>query len=139
MIRQSTEAGPRARPTSKSIHAICRYDEWLASMLDWKSVQDSPEWLEWISLAFAAFDSDGSGTIGMEDLTALLCGGKCVVGPLLLLLLLHGLVLVDCSALSFDQQCPYWYLLGMNSPSWRLQSSLLGFDHLRFALCIGSR
>ena len=48
-------------------------------MLDWKSVQDSPDWQEWISLAFAAFDLDGSGTIGMEDLTALLCGGKCVV------------------------------------------------------------
>ena len=48
-------------------------------MLDWRSVQDSPEWHDWIELAFQAFDTDGSGTIGNDDLTALLCGGQCLV------------------------------------------------------------
>ena len=48
-------------------------------MLDWKAVQDSEEWHDWIALAFSAFDADGSGTIGVEDLAALLCGGTCVV------------------------------------------------------------
>ncbi|KAK9868544.1 hypothetical protein WJX84_003705 [Apatococcus fuscideae] len=56
-----------------------KYDEWLAAMLDWKSVQDSSEWHDWIELAFKAFDIDGSGSIGSEDLQALLCGGQCMV------------------------------------------------------------
>ena len=58
---------------------ICRYDSWVAAMLDWRAVQDSDEWHAWVEQVFQAFDSDHSGELGVEDLQAMLCGETCPV------------------------------------------------------------
>ena len=44
-------------------------------------VQESPQWEEWISEAFAAFDVDGSGRLSQTALTAMLCGEVCQACP----------------------------------------------------------
>jgi len=51
------------------------YDEWLAAMLTWKSVQKCQEWDRWVEAAFAQIDSDGSGTLSRDELSSFLCGG----------------------------------------------------------------
>jgi Ca2+-binding EF-hand superfamily protein len=58
----------------------CRYEEWLAAMLEWRSLQESDEWDAWVEQGFKAFDVDGSGTIGVQALQGMLCkGGVCLM------------------------------------------------------------
>jgi calcium-dependent protein kinase len=55
-----------------------RYDEWLTAMLEWRPLQESPEWEAWVREAFSAFDVDGSGRIGAAALRGMLCrDGVC--------------------------------------------------------------
>lgn len=56
-----------------------KYDEWLAAMLTWKSVQKCQEWDRWVESAFAQIDSSGSGTLTVEELSRFLCSdGLCL-------------------------------------------------------------
>lgn len=49
-------------------------------MVDWREVEHSQEWHDWVQKAFEAFDVDGSGSIGIKDLQDMLCQGEiCVV------------------------------------------------------------
>lgn len=52
--------------------------EWAAAVMDWQSVQASESWDEWVAAVFEAFNEDGSGRIGREELTHLLCGEFCL-------------------------------------------------------------
>ncbi|KAL3131234.1 hypothetical protein ABBQ38_000531 [Trebouxia sp. C0009 RCD-2024] len=57
-----------------------KYDNWVAAMVDWREIEHSQEWHDWVQKAFDAFDVDGSGSIGMQDLQNMLCqGGICAV------------------------------------------------------------
>ncbi|KAK9815418.1 hypothetical protein WJX72_003374 [[Myrmecia] bisecta] len=56
-----------------------RYDDWIAAMVDWHTIQGSQDWAAWIKQAFDAFDGSGSGTINRDDLNAMLCGDVCEV------------------------------------------------------------
>lgn len=57
-----------------------RYDNWVAAMIDWREVEHSQKWHDWVQKAFEAFDVDGSGSIGIKDLQNMLCQGEiCVV------------------------------------------------------------
>ena len=57
-----------------------RYDNWVAALVDWREVEHSQEWHDWVQKAFEAFDADGSGSIGIQDLQDMLCqGGICAV------------------------------------------------------------
>lgn len=58
---------------------MCRYDNWVAALVDWQRIQGSEEWHEWIVKAFEAFDADHSGTIEFEELQRMLCQDTCVV------------------------------------------------------------
>lgn len=51
-----------------------------AKAVSWRA-QESPQWEEWISEAFAAFDVDGSGHLSQAALTAMLCGEVCQARP----------------------------------------------------------
>ncbi|GAB4824203.1 hypothetical protein N2152v2_011249 [Parachlorella kessleri] len=55
---------------------IC-FDQWIASLVDWRKVQDSAEWEALVTKAFEAIDANHSGRIGLEDLELLLCKGEC--------------------------------------------------------------
>ena len=59
--------------------AVCRYDNWVAAMVDWKKAESSEQWHSWVQQAFQAFDVDGSGSIGIQDLQNMLCGELCAV------------------------------------------------------------
>ncbi len=49
-------------------------------MVDWREVEHSQEWHDWVQKAFEAFDVDGSGSIGIKDLQDMLCQGEiCTV------------------------------------------------------------
>lgn len=49
-------------------------------MVDWREVEHSQEWHDWVQKAFEAFDVDGSGSIGIKDLQDMLCQGEiCAV------------------------------------------------------------
>ena len=64
----------------KIVHCWCRYDNWVAALVDWKKVEQSQQWHDWVQKAFEAFDVDGSGSIGMQDLQDMLCQGDiCAV------------------------------------------------------------
>ena len=53
-------------------------------MVDWRDIEHSQEWHNWVQKAFEAFDVDGSGSIGIKDLQDMLCqGGICAVSCLL--------------------------------------------------------
>lgn len=55
------------------------YNEWLTALVDWKDVQNSEEWSQWVMKVFKAFDHNGSGRITAEELEDMLCGGmECV-------------------------------------------------------------
>lgn len=55
-----------------------QYDEWLVAMLEWQNLQASEQWDAWVERAFAAFDEDGAGKIGVRELTHMLCkDGEC--------------------------------------------------------------
>lgn len=57
-----------------------RYDNWVAAMVDWREIEHSQEWHDWVQKAFDAFDVDGSGSIGIQDLQTMLCQGAiCAV------------------------------------------------------------
>jgi calcium-dependent protein kinase len=57
-----------------------RYEEWLAAMVEWRTLQESEEWDTWVAQAFAAFDVDGSGRVGVSELSAMLCkDGVCMM------------------------------------------------------------
>lgn len=56
-------------------------------MVDWKKAESSKEWHSWVQQAFQAFDVDGSGSIGIQDLQNMLCGELCAVRPPLAMLL----------------------------------------------------
>ena len=78
---------------------LCRYDNWVAAMVDWRELEHSQEWHNWVQKAFEAFDVDGSGSIGIKDLQDMLCqGGICAVGTFCLLLHGIGKDLYGCSA-----------------------------------------
>lgn len=63
---------------------IYRYDNWVAAMVDWREIEHSQEWHDWVQKAFEAFDVDGSGSIGIQDLQDMLCQGEiCAVSCLL--------------------------------------------------------
>lgn len=52
-------------------------------MVDWREVEHSQEWHSWVQKAFEAFDVDGSGSIGIQDLQDMLCQGEiCAVSCL---------------------------------------------------------
>ena len=62
-------------------------------MVDWREIEHSQEWHDWVQKAFEAFDVDGSGTIGIQDLQDMLCQGEicavsCVLSHMTCLLLL---------------------------------------------------
>ena len=59
--------------------AVHRYDNWVAAMVDWKKAESSQEWHNWVQQAFQAFDVDGSGSIGVQDLQNMMCGELCAV------------------------------------------------------------
>ena len=61
---------------------VFRYDNWVAAMVDWKKAESSEEWHSWVQQAFQAFDVDGSGSIGIQDLQNMLCGELCAVSSL---------------------------------------------------------
>lgn len=64
-----------------------RYDNWVAAMVDWREVEHSQEWHNWVQKAFEAFDVDGSGSIGIQDLQDMLCQGEiCAVSLIHILL-----------------------------------------------------
>ena len=60
----------------------CRYDSWVAALVDWREVEHSQEWHNWVQKAFEAFDVDGSGSIGIKDLQDMLCGEICAVSDM---------------------------------------------------------
>ena len=69
---------------SKLLFLQYRYDNWVAAMVDWREVEHSQEWHDWVQKAFEAFDVDGSGSIGIQDLQDMLCQGEiCAVSCLL--------------------------------------------------------
>lgn len=56
-----------------------KYDEWLAAMLTWTSVQKCQEWDKWVEKAFSQMDSSGSGSLTTEELSRFLCSdGLCL-------------------------------------------------------------
>mmetsp|Transcript_18592 Transcript_18592/g.56153 ORF Transcript_18592/g.56153 Transcript_18592/m.56153 type:complete len:489 (-) Transcript_18592:1324-2790(-) len=55
------------------------YGDWIAALVDWKSLQESSEWDSWIKAAFDAFDVDGSGRLDTGKLNQVLCGDVCEV------------------------------------------------------------
>lgn len=58
-----------------------QYDNWVAAMIDWREVEHSQKWHDWVQKAFEAFDVDGSGSIGIKDLQNMLCQGEICVVP----------------------------------------------------------
>lgn len=58
-----------------------QYDNWVAAMVDWREVEHSQEWHDWVQKAFEAFDVDGSGSIGIKDLQDMLCQGEICAVP----------------------------------------------------------
>jgi len=43
-----------------------------------RCVQDSEQWDQWVATAFRVFDEDGTGLIGVKELTRMLCSdGLC--------------------------------------------------------------
>jgi calcium-dependent protein kinase len=53
-------------------HGIA-YDEWMAAMLTWRTIEKCREWDDWIDKAFAAMDSDGNGRLSRNELERFLC------------------------------------------------------------------
>lgn len=57
-----------------------RYEDWLAAMLEWRSLQERDEWDAWVGAAFEAFNVDGTGRVGVPQLQAMLCkDGVCAM------------------------------------------------------------
>eukprot|EP00210_Caulerpa_lentillifera_P006665 g6368.t1 len=55
------------------------YSTWLAAVIDWKQLQESPVWETWIQEVFKSFDFDHQGKLTREELTQILCGGNCKI------------------------------------------------------------
>ncbi|KXZ52252.1 hypothetical protein GPECTOR_10g883 [Gonium pectorale] len=49
------------------------YDEWLAALIDWREVQESPEWQSYVNRVFDLFDSSHSGSLTPASLQRVLC------------------------------------------------------------------
>lgn len=88
-LMQTPHNSTRSKPVLTSCSNVmssrhcyhCRYDNWVAAMVDWKKAESSQEWHKWVQQAFEAFDVDGSGSIGVQDLQNMLCGELCAVSP----------------------------------------------------------
>lgn len=52
------------------------YDEWLAALIDWREVQESAEWQDYVNKVFDMFDSSHTGNLTPEALQRLLCSGQ---------------------------------------------------------------
>ena len=48
--------------------------EWLAALEVWTLLQERPEWSSWIKKVFDVMDKGGTGSIGLGDLEAAICG-----------------------------------------------------------------
>ena len=57
------------------------WEEWVAAMMEWRAVRDSTEWDTLVSEAFQTMDKDSDAALGIDDLTALLCGDEECVDP----------------------------------------------------------
>lgn len=55
------------------------YSTWLAAVIDWRQLQESPVWESWIQEVFRSFDIDQQGQLTREELTKVLCGESCEV------------------------------------------------------------
>ncbi|KAG2500226.1 hypothetical protein HYH03_001804 [Edaphochlamys debaryana] len=51
------------------------YDEWLAALIDWREIQDSPAWEKYVNKVFDMFDVEHSGVLTSDALQRVLCGG----------------------------------------------------------------
>lgn len=51
------------------------YDAWIAAMVDWRKIQDTPGWDQWVAAAFRAFDLDSDGAIDAQELSTALYKG----------------------------------------------------------------
>ena len=60
---------------------VVDWSAWVAAMSEWRSVRDSAEWDVLVQEAFRAMDKDDDAALGIEDLTALLCGEEGCVDP----------------------------------------------------------
>lgn len=52
------------------------WEEWVAAMMEWRAVRDSTEWDALVTEAFRTMDRDSDAALGVDDLTALLCGDE---------------------------------------------------------------
>ncbi|KAL4553740.1 hypothetical protein Ndes2526B_g03571 [Nannochloris sp. 'desiccata'] len=57
------------------------WEAWVAAMTEWRALRDSAEWDSLVTEAFRTMDRDSDAALGVEDLTALLCGDEGCIDP----------------------------------------------------------
>jgi calcium-dependent protein kinase len=57
------------------------WEAWVAAMTEWRALKDSEEWDSLVTEAFQTMDRDSDAALGIEDLTALLCGEEGCIDP----------------------------------------------------------
>jgi len=66
---------PADTPRLPTVHGVPRrgyidYSTWLAAMLDWRKLQGSQKWNDWVDAVFEEFQTEGK--IGKEELRRML-------------------------------------------------------------------
>jgi len=57
------------------------WEAWMAAMTEWQALRDSLEWDNLVTEAFRTMDRDSDAALGIDDLTALLCGDEGCIDP----------------------------------------------------------
>jgi calcium-dependent protein kinase len=57
------------------------WEAWVAAMTEWRALKDSAEWDTLVTEAFRTMDRDSDAALGVDDLTALLCGNEGCIDP----------------------------------------------------------
>jgi calcium-dependent protein kinase len=57
------------------------WEAWVAAMTEWRALRDSADWDSLVTEAFRTMDRDSDAALGVDDLTALLCGDEGCIDP----------------------------------------------------------